>query len=440
MKLPTIVLSSLAAALILLAGCDDGRTTRNVAPPRSPVTLLHYFTASLSGGAAELVTEFNAGNPSHELKAVSLDHEAFKSGIYDTLKAGNPPDLYSYWAGARTAAIVDQLEPIDDIWKLTGMDARFDPQLVEAAVEYEGKKYLLPISQHFVAFFYNKQVFAAHHLKPPETWDELLDICSTLRSAGTTPIALGAREKWPAQFWFDYLLLRSESFEFREALFKGKERFDDPRVLAAFARWKKAIDAGCFNASPHPNDLTWDTGANEMVLRGEAAMTLMGSWIIPHLESKRQGGETGGQFDFFPFPVVTPGIPRVAIGPIDGLVMPRRAANPAGAKAVLIRFSQIDAQKAFSRGSGALAPNRQIEDGFYGDIQRRVKQELARSEKFAFAFDLSTPPAVATLGLDAFAEFLAFPDAYAQIARTLTENTRAHFQSFNPASRNAERP
>ena len=431
MKPLMVICALLAAGVLSITGCDrkpasgDGNTP----PPRSPVTLLHYFSDSLSGGVAELAADFNAGNPAHELKAVSLDHEAFKTGIYDTLKAGNPPDLYSYWAGARTAAIVDQLEPIDDIWQQAGMDARFDPMLVKAAVEYGGKKYLLPISQHFIAFFYNKRVFDKHQLKPPVTWNELLGACATLRAAGTTPIALGARDKWPAQFWFDYILLRSEPPEFRDALIKGAARFDDPRVLAAFARWKTLIDAGCFNASPHPNDLAWDSGANEMVFRGDAAMTLMGTWTIAHFESKGHGAKAGEDYDFFPFPSINPAIPVVAIGPIDGLVMPKRAANSAGAKAALIHLSQIKAQKAFSRGSGALAPNRQIEDGFYSDIQRRVRQEIARSETFTFAFDLATPPAVATLGLDAFAEFLAFPEAYQQIARGLAESTKAHFKA-----------
>ncbi len=427
------ILSLLTVALVSIAGCDRNPDAGVTPKPKTHVTLLHYFSGTLSGGVANLAADFNAANPAYELKDVSLDHEAFKSGIYDTLKTGNPPDLYSYWAGARTAAIVDQLASIDDIWQQAGLGERFDPQLVRAAVEYGGKKYLLPISQHFIAFFYNKHVFDKHHLKPPATWDELLGACTTLRAAGATPIALGAREKWPAQFWFDYILLRSEPVEFRQALLSGAVPFDDPRVRAVFSRWKEAIDAGCFNTSPHPNDLPWDTGANEMVFRGEAAMTLMGTWTIGQFESKDHQWKGGEDYDFFHFPVIDPRIPTAAIVAIDGLIMPKRAANPAGAKAVLVHMAQIEAQKAFSRGSGALAPNRQIEDAFYSDIQRRVRQEISHSETLTFAFDLATPPAVATLGLNAFAEFLAFPDAYPQIARGLDDSTRSH-------SRRAESP
>lgn len=409
----------------VLAGC--GKEAPPAAPARAPVTFLHYFTDSLSGGVDETARAFNAQASAHELKAVSLDHEAFKSSIHDTLRAGNPPDLYSNWAGARTAAIVDRLEPIDDVWAKAGLDEVFPPAVTRAASEYGGHKYLLPLTQHFIAIFYNKRVFEEHGLQPPATWDEFLAVCAHLKAAGVTPIALGARDKWPAQFWFDYLLLRTAPYSFREALLNGRERFDDPRVLSVFARWKDLLDAGYFNRQPHPNELAWDTGANEMVYRGDAAMTLMGTWNIGYFTNPAHGWVGGRDFDFFPFPVIDPQLPRVAMGPIDGLVLPRQATNPAGAREVLAYFAGLAAQQAFSQGSGALAPNRRVPDTAYSELQVRVRDEIARSPVFTFAFDLAAPPAVATLGLDALAEFLAFPQSYPQIAARLADAAPSAF-------------
>ncbi|SDH49557.1 ABC transporter substrate-binding protein [Propionivibrio dicarboxylicus] len=428
-----VLLACLSICIFLGSGCDGrpGRRTETV--PKTAVTLLHYFTDSLSGGIAELAQTFNSRHPRYELKAISLDHEAFKSSIYDTLRSGNPPDLYSYWAGARTASIIDQLDPIDDLWREGEFDKLFSPAVAQAASDYDGHKYLVPMTQHYIGFFYNKGVFSQYKLKPPETWNDLLNACTRLRAAGVVPIALGAQDKWPAQFWFDLLLLRTAPFEFRQGLMNGSERFDDAKVIAVFARWKTLIDRGCFNRAPHPNDLSWDAGANEMVFRGEAAMTLMGTWTIGYFENAKHAWKAGTDYDFFPFPVVNPAIPRVSIGPIDGLVMPKRASNPEGAKAALLLMAQEDAQKAFSRGSGALAPNVRVEDGFYSDIQRRVRDEIARSQRFAFSFDLAAPPAVATLGLDAFAEFLAFPDSYRQIVHDLADRSAESFKSLSPS-------
>lgn len=410
----------------LLAACDS-RENRTVEAPRSSVSFLHYFTDSLSGGVDEMARTFDGQNQLYALKAVSLDHEAFKTSIQDTLKAGNPPDLYSYWAGARTASLVEHLAPIDDIWQQAQLDKRFSPVLIDAAVEYQGHKYFLPLTQHFIGFFYNKRLFEAHGLQVPTDWDEFLVVCAALKAAGVTPIALGARDKWPAQFWFDYLLLRTAPHEFRQALMSGRAGFDDPRVAAVFARWKTLVDKGYFNRDPHPNNLAWDSGANEMLFRGEAAMTLMGTWSIGYFTNPAHGWVAGKDFDFFPFPVIDPTLPKVAMGPIDGLILPRRAANPEGARQVMVYLAGVEAQQAFSQGSGALAPNRQVPETAYSDIQRRVRDEIQDSSIFTFAFDLAAPPAVAEAGLNAFADFLAFPDAYPQIVRQLNDDARRHF-------------
>jgi len=411
------------ALLGLLMACDS-RENKEVEWPRTSVSFLHYFTDSLSGGVDEMALAFDRQSSLHALKAVSLDHEAFKTSIQDTLAAGNPPDLYSYWAGARTASIIEHLAPVDDIWQQAELDRRFSPALIKAAVEYQGRKYFLPLTQHFIGFFYNKRLFEAHGLQPPTTWEEFLFVCETLKAKGVTPIALGARDKWPAQFWFDYLLLRTAPHEFRQALMAGEASFDDPRVMAVFARWKQLVDKGYFNRDPHPNNLAWDSGANEMLYRGEAAMTLMGTWSIGYFTNSAHRWEAGKDFDFFPFPIIDPQLPKVAMGPIDGLILPKRAANPAGARQVMAYLAGVEAQQALSQGSGALAPNRQVPDTAYSDIQRRVRAEIQASPVFTFAFDLAAPPPVADLGLNAFADFLAFPDDYPQIVRQLAVDAR----------------
>jgi ABC-type glycerol-3-phosphate transport system substrate-binding protein len=97
--------------LLALAGCERAPEPSTQAAPKSSITFLHYFTDSLSGGIDDMARAFNRSNTRYELKAISLDHEAFKSSIQDTLQSGQPPDLYSYWAGARTASNVNDLEP-----------------------------------------------------------------------------------------------------------------------------------------------------------------------------------------------------------------------------------------------------------------------------------------------------------------------------------------
>ena len=49
-------------------------------------------------------------------------------------------------------------------------DKLFSKAVTEACT-YNGKKYILPVTQHYVGFFYNKKVFAAAGVQPPSNWN-----------------------------------------------------------------------------------------------------------------------------------------------------------------------------------------------------------------------------------------------------------------------------
>lgn len=90
----------------------------------------------------------------------------------------------------------------------------------------------------------------------------------------------------------------------------------------------------------------------------------------------------------------------------------RKCATVVGAKA-LVRFSEAGVQATISRGTGALAPNLNVEaEKIYSPLKMEVGAEVARSSAWAFNYDLATPPERAEIGLDLFAEFLEFPDQY----------------------------
>lgn len=413
-----------------LTACDRApETTSHATLSKEAVTFLHYFSGSLSGGLNDMASSFNTNNPRYELKPVSLDHEAFKSSIRDTLQSGSPPDLYSYWAGARTASIVDELQPIDAIWQQAKLDDHFAASLINAASEYSGSKYFLPLTQHYVGFFYNKAVFNAHGLTPPTNWSEFIELCDKLLAANVVPIALGAKEKWPAQFWFDMLLLRSAPYAFRQQLMNGEVGYDDPRVTTVFQIWSELLNKNYF--SPAPQNLAWDSGANELVYQGKAAMTLMGTWNIGYFSNEKHQWQAGKDFDFFPFPQIESNLPKVSLGPIDGVIIPKRAPNLRGAENALIYLASVEVQQAISMGSGALAPNIMVPESFYSDIQLRVRHEIDNSQYFAFNYDLATPPDVAQLGLNAFSEFLAFPNEYPAIQQQLAADAKHAFSRIS---------
>ena len=370
-----------------------------------------------------MVERFNRDSRDLELTVSALDHEAFKSSIFATLDRGNPPDLFSYWAVARVQSIVGQLVPIDSMWDAEGLSKKFAPSLVALASTYDGKKYLLPITQHYVGFYYNIQVFKSAGVEPPRTWTQFLDVCDRLKKAGVAPIALGAKAKWPAQFWFDYLLLRTAPIEYRERLMSGRARYTDAEVMRAFKYWSELSMKGYFTANPNEGD--WDRGAAEDVFAGKAGMTLMGTWLSAYLSDAQHRWIGGQDYGFFSFPIIDESIPLVAVGPVDGLIVPNKASHVEGAMRALAHLATEESQQAMSRGSGAFAPNRLVQRQSYSSFQQGILDDMEMSRHWAFAFDLSTPPAVAQIGLDAFAEFLEFPGQYPRTLKEVDRRIRA---------------
>ena len=115
----------LAILVVLLAGLT-------VAPALADdlmgdFTVSHYFGGFGGEFIDGIVDAFIAENPGLMHAASPVDHEQFKTSILVQLAGGNPPDTFSYWAGARIQFVVDggRLQPIDDIWEANDMDSQF---------------------------------------------------------------------------------------------------------------------------------------------------------------------------------------------------------------------------------------------------------------------------------------------------------------------------
>jgi len=394
---------TLLLSLLLLLSCERDRKESEA------VMFLHYFTGSLSQGIHELSDSLNEGSGDFRIVATPMEHEEFKINIRLQLDTENPPDIFTYWAGARTSYLAERekIVPIGALIDSFSVKASFKESVLEAC-SYGGELYMLPLTQHYVGFFYSKKVFGDLGLGEPSTWEELLDGAEKIRRSGVNPFVLGSRNRWPTQFWFDYLLLRTSGFLYREELMAGKIQFTDEPVLRVFEIWKGLLDKGYFNQGH--SDLTWAQAADQLTT-GESAMTLMGTWIIPYLEDSDIG--------FFPFPIMDPKVETAALGPIDGALVAANSTKQKASGEVLMALSKADAQMVFNRKSGALIPLLGVSREFYSELQLEILKEMEESSHWAFNYDLATAPLRAEAGLDFFAALLRDPPQYRELAGDL---------------------
>ncbi len=387
-------------------------------------TVSHYFGGFGGEFIDGIVDDFIAANPGLMHAASPVDHEQFKTSILVQLAGGNPPDAFSYWAGARIQFVVDggRLQPIDDIWEANDMDSQFPQAVIDNAATYDMHRYAVPLTLHWVGMFYNVALFEQVGAMVPTTWDELVDAAEKFKMAGIPAFALGSIRRWPGQFWFDMILLRTAGNDYRNRLMSGEASYTDPEVMRAFGLWKELVDAGYFY--PDANAYDWDEAANQ-VANGEAAMTLMGTWI----GGLYAGNEmvAGEDFDYFSFPTIDEDTPRASLGPIDTFVVSADSANADAAKAFLVHLTSADVQAEFALGAGNLAPSLLVDTGIYNDVVARIAGEIANDPVFAFNYDLATPPPVAEVGLNSFSEFMANPGDYEAMLERVQADAQTEF-------------
>jgi multiple sugar transport system substrate-binding protein/raffinose/stachyose/melibiose transport system substrate-binding protein len=373
------------------------------------VNVVHYFSGDLGKKfMTELIDKSNQTFPEFNVVDNTTGHEDFKTQILVMLAGENPPDIFSYWAGARTQFVVDadRLAPLDDWWAANNMDDVIPANLKPMAT-YNDKIYAVPMNAHIVAFFYNpKAMEQAGITKLPETWEEFLAACEQLKGAGIAPIALGSMNQWPAQYWFDYLLTRTAGPEYRAKLMAGEAAYTDEQVATAMGYWKTLVDKGYF--VENANGYDW-TDAADQVAKGEAAMTLMGTWITGYWDGT--GLVAGTDYDFFAFPVIDPAVPVVVHGSIDAWAVPADSANKAGAEALLTTMLDPESQGIWAKGQGALAANKNTDTSIYNSVMAKAAEYLG-AVQFMSGYDLSTTPPMADGGLNMFAQFMNDPSGY----------------------------
>ena len=390
------------------------------------VTISHYFTGELGrAGLEEIFGNFREAT-GVTVKDSPIGHEDFKTGILVRAAGGNLPDVFSYWAGARTQFVADagNLGAIDEMWAARGLDAVVAKSVADGATMYNGARYLVPFGYHYAGMFYNTKVMVeAGVTEFPTTWEGFLALCADLEARGVTPIALGSKNRWPAQFWFDYLLLRTAGPGYRAKLMAGEAAYTDDEVKAAMGLWRDLADAGYF--APNANADDW-TDASDKVARGDAAMTLMGTWITGYWGGN--GLKAGEDYDFFEFPAITPGVPNAVVGPVDGLLISANAANRANAEELVAFLVSDEASQAtWAKAQGALSPNVGVDEGIYTSVMKRALEAIGNADTFAFNYDLATTPPMAEHGLSMFARFMDDPAGYEGYLADTEEGAREVF-------------
>lgn len=369
---------------------------------------------------AAIVAKFEELNPDITVKVNTTAHEEFKKGVRIWLASDTPPDVITWFAGNRAMFFVekDLILDITDVWEEADLYTTF-PKGFQSISFKDGKAYFLPDTYYGWAMYYRKSIFDQYNLTPPKTWDEFLNVCATLKENGITPITIGTKYRWTAAGWFDYLNMRVNGPAFHMGLMFGEEKYTDERVLKVFETWRELLDNGYFldNAASY----SWQEAVQFMV-KGEAAMYLMGQFILDSVPD-----DIEGDMDFFQFPIIDPDVPVGEDAPTDGYMIPKKAKNVEDAKKFLKFLSSVEAQRIQVEKVGRIVTNKDVPLDLYPPLTQKSIKMMQEVDAVAQFYDRDTVPEMADKGMDGMMEWWYNPDNIEQILERLEQNRQRIF-------------
>jgi len=319
-------LLAVSAAMVMgaagLTACSGGDGGSSDSSSGGDVQMTFWHNSTTGEGKAywdSTVADFEAANPGVKINIQAIQNEDMDGKLQTALNSGDAPDIFMARGGGKLADVVEagQAQPVevDDATKTAVGDAAF------SAFTVDGKVYGMPMSILPGGIYYSKDLFAqAGITDTPKSIEDLEAAVDKLKAAGIAPIALGAKDAWPAAHWYYFFALRACS---KDTLDKAaaEMKFDDPC-------WKKAgDDLAAFSETEPFNEGFLTTSAQQgagssagLVANHQAAMELMGAWDPGVIASLTPDQKPLADLAWFPFPTTSGGKGEAGamMGGLDG--------------------------------------------------------------------------------------------------------------------------
>jgi len=338
----------LVAGTLGLSACSGGSGGTN-ADGKVEMTLWQNSTTGPGQQFwKDAIAAFEKENPNVTITMQSVQNEDMDGKLQTALNAGDAPDIFLQRGGGKLAAMVqagqlmDLTDKIGDTAKSEISDGSFK------AETYQDKVWAMPLAVLPSGFWYSSDLFTkAGITTPPTTITDLESAVGKLKSAGVAPIALGAKDAWPAAHWY-------YNFALRECSAQTIEKTGDTKDFSDGCWLKAAEDLNDFAATQPFNDGFLTTSAQQgagssagLVANHQAAMELMGAWDPGVIASLTPDEKPLPDLAWFPFPELSggQGEPGSMMGGVDGYSCSVKA--PKECADFLNFIASADQQKAY---------------------------------------------------------------------------------------------
>ena len=305
--------------------------------------------------------DYHAAHPNVTINVQTIQNEDLDGKLQTALNSNSAPDIFLQRGGGKMQAMVNagQLQALN----LTAADKTNMGAAALAAESLDGTVYAVPMDTQPEGFYYSKDLFQqAGIASTPTTIDELEADVAKLKAIKVAPIAVGAKDAWPAAHWYYNFALRECSQATMTSTAKSL-KFTDPC-------WTKAGDdvAAFLKTEPFQQGFLTTSaqqGAGSsagLLANHKAGMELMGNWDPGVIASLTPDQKPLPDLGWFPFPAVAggQGDPTAIMGGADGYSVSKKA--PKEAFEFLEFLATKDEQEAYAKAFDAIPVNPAAQD------------------------------------------------------------------------------
>lgn len=366
MRTKKILAASVAVLLgtagLAACGADsDGGTNEGGA-----VSMNFWHNSTTGEGRAyweSTVAAFEAANEGVTINIQSIQNEDMDGKLQTALNSGDAPDIFMARGGGKLADVVEAGQAMDITALVTDETKSVVGEGALSAFTIDGKIYGMPTAVLPGGIFYSQDLFAeAGVTSTPTTFDELNTAVDALKTAGISPIALGAKDAWPAAHWYYFFALRSCSKEVMDETAKTMN-FEDPCWTTAGEELQAFAGTEPFNNGFLTTSAQQGAGSSAgLIANHEAGMELMGAWNPGVIAGLTPDQKPLPDLGWFPFPAVDggDGAPGAMMGGVDGFSCSANA--PKECADFLNFFMQKEYQEGYATAFHTLPASKEAQD------------------------------------------------------------------------------
>ncbi len=268
-----ITATLLCAALILLLMLlfpSPPSADEEVKQEQTVINLVYaYQNNQWSACIEEVIRRFENANPHIDVQ-YKIHYE---DRVYEDM-------LYKLAARGEKVDVMQIKEPY--AWAESGLIAELPDTLsrqVSTTCTVGDKTYGVCALGTTTGVVYNKAVFAQLGLSVPETYEEFLDICQTLKQNGVIPLGVGGKDLWHFEYWLNHFLradILSKEPDFLAQCSAGERDWNDPLITDLLTCLNDLFRLGYTDES-WPS--TPDGALAFHMAEGQVAMVFSGPWL-----------------------------------------------------------------------------------------------------------------------------------------------------------------